>query len=30
MLEKYLIGELITTEWPTFKPDSGFYRECRE
>ncbi|CAD8150575.1 unnamed protein product [Paramecium pentaurelia] len=30
LLEKYLIGDLITTEWPTFKPDSGFYKECAD
>ena len=25
---KYEIGNLSTSEHPTFKPDSGFYREC--
>ena len=30
VLQKYLIGELTSFEHPRFRPDSGFYRECRE
>ena len=30
ILQKYLIGELTSFEHPRFRPDSGFYRECRE
>lgn len=30
ILEKYYIGDLITSEFPIYRPDSGFYRECRE
>jgi len=30
ILSKYEIGELVSLEFPQFKADSGFYRECRE
>lgn len=31
ILAKYAIGNLVgPTEFPTFKPDSGFYRECAQ
>lgn len=31
ILAKYKIGKLVgPTEFPVYKPDSGFYRECRE
>ena len=29
VLAKYEIGKLVTFEHPSFKPDSGFYHECR-
>jgi len=28
VLKKYEIGEVVDTEYPTYKPDSGFYKEC--
>jgi len=29
-LQKYEIGEIASLEFPQYKPDTGFYRECRE
>ena len=29
VLSKYYIGELSTTEFPQYRPDSGFYADCR-
>ena len=29
ILSKYRIGDLATTEFPQYRPDSGFYREAR-
>lgn len=30
ILKKYEIGTLKTTEFPMYKKDSGFYKECKE
>jgi fatty acid desaturase/predicted heme/steroid binding protein len=30
VLQKFHIGEVSSTEFPQFAPDTGFYRECRQ